>query len=157
MSQLDLLNPHPRGWANPLVLRVSAILTDAWDVTPLELVCSGAEWISFNFTYTRAAAFGAFDFQIQTSIYAAPANVPAAAATWATVSLYDAGLMVAGADVGSEIQREFITYEATGAGAEAIIYGPLHLARTIERIRVVARESGVPGNQGVLQISAELY
>jgi len=157
MSQLDVWSPHPRGWQNPLVLRVSAILTDAWDLVPLELVCSGAEWATLNLTYTRAAGGGAFDWQIQTSIYAIPANVPTGAETWAMISLYDAGLMVAGIDVGSRVQREFMTYQAVGAAAEAFIYGPLHLGRTVERIRIVARESGIPADPGNLQITAELY
>lgn len=159
MSQLPILQTHPTGWVNPIVLRISANLeaAGAWDPTPLELVCSGAEWAMLNLSYTRAAALGAFDWQIQTSIYALVANIPAGAGAWATISLYDSGLMVAGADVGSRVQREFMTYQAIGAAIETFNYGPLHLGRTVERIRVRARESGVVGTPGLLQISAELY
>ena len=161
MSQLDILNPHPRGWTNPLNLRVSAALADAgvWDTTPLELVCSGAEWAMLNFTYTRRAANGAFDWQIQTSIYAATANIPTGAGEWATISLYASGLMAAGTDIGSRVQREFMTYQAVGAAAETFVYGPIHLGRTVERVRVTARESGAPTTPetALLQITAELY
>jgi len=158
---LPIFDGHPRGWSNPVTLRASAALAaaGAWDAAPTESFTSGAHHITLSFTYTRGAAGGAFDWQIETSIYAVVGNVPAGAAEWVTESLYAAGAVAAGADTQSHVQREYQTYESQGAAAEDFVYGPVALNGTIERIRVRARESadGVQGTPGTLSIVAELY
>ena len=153
-----LTTTYPPGFDNPVVLRASAALADAgaWDATPTETPCAFVDNITLNFTYTRGAVGGAFDFQIETSIYAVAANVPAGAAEWATQSIYAAGAVVAGADTTSLVQRELESYTSQGAAAEDFSYGPIELNGTIERIRVRARESGVVGTPGTLQITAEM-
>ncbi len=147
---------HPPGWTNPITLRASAALpaAGAWD-TPTASFCSSARTALLSFTYTRGAAGGAFDFQIQTSIFSIAANVPAGAGEWQTETLYDAGAVAAGVDSQSRLQREYQTYQATGAAAETFIFGPVEIDGA-ERIRVTVRESGVVGTPGTLALVMEL-
>ena len=154
---LPVFNTHPRGWVNPVDLRASAVLTAAWDVAPTESFTSGAQNLTVSFTYTRGAAGGAFDWQLEVSIYAVVGNVPTAASEWVTESLYSAGLVAAGADTQSRTQREYQTYASQGAAAEDFVFGPLALNGTIERVRIRARESGDEQNVGTLQIAGELF
>jgi hypothetical protein len=156
---LGIFGGHPRGWYNPVNLRASAALpaAGAWDAAPTESFSSGANYLILSFTYTREAAGGAFDWQLEVSIYSTVNNVPTGASEWVTESIYAAGAVAAGVDTGSMVQREFQTYQATGVGAEDFVYGPIALNGTIERIRVRARESGVTGTPGTLQITAEMY
>ena len=156
---LPVFNTHPRGWVNPVNVRATAALAaaGAWDATPTEFFVSGAQNLTLGLTYTRGAAGGAFDFQIEVSLYAVVGNAPTGAAEWITESLYSASAVAAGADTQSRVQREYQTYQATGAGAEDIVYGPIALNGTIERVRVRARESGVVGTPGTLQIAGELF
>ena len=156
---LPILDPHPRGWQNPVNLRVSAALpaAGAWDAAPVESFSSGAHNLTLSFTYTRGAAGGAFDWQLEVSIYSVVGNVPAGASEWVTESVYAAGAVAAGADTQSRVQREYQTYQATGAALEDFVFGPIELNGTIERIRVGARESGNVGAPGTLQIAGELF
>jgi len=159
---LPMFRSHPPGWHNPVVLRAYAALpaAGAWDATPTESFASGADHMTLSFTYAEGAqtGTGAFDWQLEISIYAVVGNVPTSAAEWVTESLYAAGAVVAGADTGSNVQREYQTYTITAAGAtEDFVYGPIPLNGTIERVRVRARESGNAGTPGSLSIVAELF
>lgn len=157
---LDILQGHPRGWANPVNARASAVLpaAGAWDAAPTEFFCTGAKHALIHFTYTLGAAGGAFDWQLQTSAYSLAANAPAGAQAWATQSLYDPGALAAGVDTQSRAQREYVTYRATVAAVvESFVYGPVDLEGTVERMRIPARESGVTGTPGTLQITVTLY
>jgi len=140
------------------VARASAILlgASAWDVAPTALEAAHANYISFYFTYTRGGAAGAFDYRIQVSPYSLDAGAAAGAQAWAQFSSFDPGILAAGADVTSAIQRELVTYTATGAAVEAFALGPFELHDTIERIRIGARESGNAAAPGTLQIQALL-
>lgn len=155
---LDIFASNPPGWVNPVVLRASAALAGAgaWDATPTVSFSTGATTVLLSLTYTRGAAGGAFDFQIHTSIYSVAANVPAGAGEWAIEAIYAAGAVVAGVDTTSLVQREFERYTSQGAADETFTFGPIELYGNIERIRVRARESGVVGTPGDLQITAAL-
>ena len=155
---LPILDTHPRGYQNPVILRASAALeaAGAWDPTPTESFSSGARNLALSFTYTRGAVNGAFDWQLEISLYSIAANVPTGASEWITESIYAGGAVVAGADTTSMVQREIQSYEATGAALEDIGYGLISFEKNVERIRVRARESGVVGTPGLLQITAEL-
>lgn len=158
MTNWDRSGPYI-GVLDMQIARVSAALpgAGAWDAAPLELVCAQARNANLHLTYTRGAAGGAFDFQVQYSPYSIAALVPAGGQEWLTMSLYGTALLVGGQDNQSLIQREYITYEATAAGgAEAFHYGPIDLAERVERIRIRARESGVVGTPGTLQIEITL-
>ena len=159
MPNLDFLDPHPRGWQNPVTARASAALAaaGAWDAAPTEFFCSGAQWMRLQFTYTRGAAGGAFDFQIESSIYSVIALVPAAAGEWADPSVEAVGAVVAGADTQSLVQDGYDTFESQGAAAETWSYGPVQLNKTLERIRIPARESGAVGTPGTLAIACVLW
>jgi hypothetical protein len=52
------------------------------------------------------------------------------------------------------VQRELESYTSQGAAAEDFSFGPIDLGGTVERIRIRARESGVAGTPGTLQIEA---
>lgn len=150
-------DPHPRGYANPVNLRVSAVLTAAWDATPVESFSTNALEMSLHFTYTRGAAGGAFDWQLEVSHYSVTALVPAGASEWVTMSLYAPGPVALGADSQSRIQREYITYGSQGAAAEDHTFY-VELNKVVERVRIPARESadGDQQSPGTLQITAVL-
>jgi len=153
---MDVLDSYPRGYANPVTLRASAALpaAGAWDATPTESFCTNAKAAVFTFTYTRGAAGGAFDWQAEYSIYSAAALAPAGAGEWTTEAIYGAGAVAAGVDTTSLVQRELQSYASQGAAAEDFTFGPITLDKSIERIRIRARESGVVGTPGTLQITA---
>jgi len=155
-------DPHPRGYANPVVLRASAALeaAGAWDAAPTESFSTNALEMSIHFTYTQDAeqgAVGAFDWQLEVSHYSVVALVPTGASEWVTMSLYAPGPVALAADSQSRTQREYITYGATGAGAEDHVFTVV-LNKVVERVRIPARESadGDQANPGVLQITAVL-
>lgn len=154
---LDLWRTHPTGWNNPVNLRPSAILTAAWDAIPVESSSAGAQYLLLSFSYTRGAVNGSFDWYLDVSLYSIAALAPGGAQEWARESLYASGAVVPGVDTGSDVQREFQTYQATGAAAESFVFGPIALHGTVERIRIFARESGDPNNPGTLQVTGEMY
>lgn len=132
--------------------RASAALpaAGAWDASPTELYCPRMDDVMLYLEYTRGAAGGAFDFQIEYS----PFSVDRAGIqNWFSMSLYDPGVVAAGVDTQSQEQREFINYQSTGAALEAFIYGPVHLQGVVERIRIRARETANDQDPGTLKIT----
>ena len=148
--------PISATYLNVQEARASAALeaASAWDPTPTVMVCPYLSDLTLSFTYTRGAAGGAFDWQLETSPYSVAANVPAGAQEWQNPAIYDSGAVVAGADTQSRDQMEYETYQATGAAVESFAIGPITLNGTFERARVVARESGAAGTPGTLQVEA---
>lgn len=144
--------PLSATYLNVQIAKISAALPalGAWD-TPTILACPYFEGVNLAFTYTRAAAGGAFDWQIEVSLYST-ATVPAGASEWITESVYASGAVVAGVDTQSRVQREYQTYTSQGVAAEDFVY-TMHFPIPIERIRVRARESGAVA-PGTLQIQA---
>jgi len=137
------------------IARATAVLIAApgWDATPLELYVNGADSAILSITYTRGAAGGAIDFQIEVSIYSIAGNAPAGAQEWVDGSAYAVGAVVAGADTASLVQDEIVTFTSQGAAVESFAFGPLELDGIVERIRIPCRESGVPGTPGTAQIT----
>lgn len=158
---LPIFEGHPRGWVNPVIARASAALpaAGAWDAAPTEFFVSGAHYATIHFTYTRGAAGGAFDWQLETSIYSVAGNVPAGAGAWANGTAYAVGAVATNADTQSLAQAEYVTYGSQAAAAETFVIGPIALNATIERMRIPARESsdGIVATPGTLQISVELW
>jgi len=134
--------------------RASAALpaAGAWETSPTELFVSEASWLTIFLTYTRGAAGGAYDWQLEVSPYAITADVPAGAQEWGDVTAYAVGAVVAGVDTQSQMQEEYVNYGSTGAAAEMNVFGPIHLGGAVERIRIRCRETGVVGTPGTLQI-----
>ena len=152
-----VMDPYPKGWRNPVVMKISAALpgAGAWD-TPIEQSIFGAQGLTLSFTYTPGAAGGAFDYQIELSPYSIAALAPTGAAEWVTEAIYAGGIVAAGVDTQSREQREFETYQATGVAAED--YQIDHeLQSPYERIRIRTRESGVAGTPGTLQITMVVW
>ena len=121
----------------------------AWDATPTEFLCSGMDHIRIVCTYTRGAAGGAFEFRIETSGESDGTG-------WEQSTIYSGAAVVINADSTSSVQREGVEYGATAAAAEAFNYGSLALNGTVERMRISARETGVVGTPGTLEIKAFL-
>ena len=159
MAHIPIHLPHPVAWRNPVEMRASDALpaAGAWDATPTEQNIAGGRRFTLAFTYTRAAAGGAFDWQLEVSLYSVLANVPTDASEWITESVYASGAVAAGVDTQSRVQREYQTYVSQGADPEDFVYGPVEVHGTIERVRVRAKESGAVGNPGTLQITMEVY
>lgn len=134
-------------------MRAAAALAaaSAWDAAPLEIPCIGFQHVTFYITYTRAAAGGDLQFRIEVSPYSSDLPV---VEDWFRASLYSAGAVASGADTLSNLQREAVEYGSTAAGAENLVYGPLELRGTVERIRIGCRESGAPGTPGNAHIVA---
>ena len=159
MPSLPIFSPHPVGFTNPVTMRASAALpaAGAWDAAPTEQSVAGAGSVLISFTYTRGAAGGAFDWQLESSIYSVAANVPAGAGEWGDETVIAVGGVVAGADTQSLVQDEYQTFTSSGAAAETFVFGPIELDHVVERIRIPARESGVTQTPGTLAVVVELY
>lgn len=145
------LDAYPSAEINPFTFRVSAALAGAgaWDATPLIADVATFEKVTLFFAYTRGGAAGAFDFEIFVSPFNANRTLPLQ--SWYSQALYDPAAVAAGTDSQSRLQREYLTYQATGATAETFIYGPISLPYA-NRIFVQARESGNVGAPGTLEI-----
>lgn len=153
---LPIGNSYPPGVENPITLRADAALAaaGAWDAAPTEIAVIGFDQITLFLSYDEAAAVagnGAVDWYLEYSPYAADV---VGVDSWFQMSLYAAGVMAAGADIQSRLQREYITYDSTAAASEAFVYGPIDLKQTIERLRLVARESGDVANPGAFHVVA---
>jgi len=141
---------------NPITFRASAALpaAGAWDAAPLEISCPMHGRMTLFLSYTRGAAGGAFDFQLQASPYSA---ATAGVQNWFNESEFAAAVLAAGVDSQSRLQREYVTYLSQGAAIENVVYGPIELGASVERIRVPARESGVVGTPGTLHVVGIIY
>jgi len=146
-----MTHPFTPTYIDKQIARAAAILpaAGAWDAAPVELFVGGASKVTLFFSYTTNAAGGAFDF----AVFVADMNP---AARWYQTGLYDAGAMVAGTDIGSAIQREYITYTATGADPERFVHGAIELGGAVEWLRIPCRESGNVGKPGNLRIDISL-
>ena len=142
------------GAANPITVRASAVLlgASAWDVAPTEFSVAGVSDITLYVTYTRAGAGGAVDMQVQASPYSVDVG---GVQSWFAQSLFAAAALAAGADSQSRVQREYVTYTSTAAGAETFVYGPIDV-ESVERLRVACREpaGGAPATPGTVHIVA---
>jgi len=123
----------------------------AFDGSPIEMYCSGMKTVTLYCSYLRGLAGGEVTLQIQSS----PHAEDTAGANWFTITLYDADDVAVGADSLSQFQREHIQYSATGATAESFTFGPIHIDGDVQRLRVVAAESGQVGNPGSLEVIAK--
>ena len=146
-------HPISSAYLEVQTVRASAALpaAGAYDATPLELHCSKFDFVTFYVSYTRGAAGGAVDLALQVS----PRSTDLAGVEdWFQQSILAGGAVVANADTTSLIQREAVSYGATGAAIENFVYGPVELRGTVERLRVPCAESGAVGSPGTAHIVA---
>ena len=130
--------------------RAYAILpaAGAWDATPTEMACPGFDHVLLYVSYIEGAVVGgAVDIRIDVS----PDSL---GTVWHQGTAYSVGAVVAGADTVSNFQREEISYDPTGVAREYFVFGPVALNGTVERLRVVAQESGQVGTPGRCEIEA---
>ena len=146
------MTPHPISttYLDVQEARALAVLpaAGAWDAAPTEMPCPSFDYVLLYISYTEGAVVGgALDIRIDVS--------PDSTGTvWHQGTAYSTGAVVGGADTNSAFQRENITYDPTGVAREYFVFGPVALNGTVERIRVVARESGQMGTPGTCQIEA---
>ena len=128
-------------------VRASAALqaAGAWDQSEAILV-AGCTHVTFFFEYTRGGAGGSVEFYLE--------GRPAAETNWFRMALLQNAAVVAGADTQSAIQRETVTYEATGAAVERFMY-VLAIDGTFEGMRLSACERGAVGTPGTLRVVAQ--
>lgn len=140
-------HPISTNYIDQQVARAAAALAaaGAWDAAPVEMGCPDFYFVTLFLSYTRGGAGGSFDFRV---------DVSPDGTTFYQTSIYAPGIVVPGADTGADVQREFVNYQATGAGAETFVYGPIELRGTVKEMRVVAREVGNVGAPGTLAVTA---
>jgi hypothetical protein len=143
------------GVVNPITVRAIAALPGggAYDAAPTPFSVASLSYVTLYFQYIRGGAGGSFGFRIDISPFSADQLV---FENWYRTALYQAGVLAAGADVASAIQREAITYQATaGAAIETFVYGPIEILGTVERIRIACAEIGAvatPGTCGIVAV-----
>ena len=139
---------------NPVVVRAYAALlaAGAWDVTPLEINTAGIRYAALYLTYLRGGVGGAVDFLIETSPFSVNAVAPLP--SWFGGTIYAGGVVAANVDTQSRIQREYITYGATGVAQENVSFGVVDLGLSTQRMRLYARESGNVGAPGTFGVTA---
>jgi len=130
-------------------MRASAVLpgAGAFDASPLEVPCQDFKFVTLYITYTRGGAGGAVTLRIEVS-------PDTSGNTWYRSGLYEPAAVASGSDATSELQREFIKYGSTAAGAEYVVFGPLVLQGGIQRMRIACAESGAVGTPGTCAIRA---
>ena len=142
---------------NPVFLKAPAALpaAGAFDV-PIEFSVAGFTFITLFFEYVEdaQATDGALVFKIECSPFALDQTVYA---DWYQSALYEAGNLAVNNDTDSAIQREQITYGATGGNPEQFVYGPIAIQGNIERMRISVAEVGDTNNPGIASIIAMLY
>lgn len=132
-------------------VRVSNILpaAGAYDPAPVAIQCPGFKRVTFYVTYTRGGAGGAVDFKVEAK------RAPTSLTVWHQLAQYSSGALTAGTDTTSNVQREEVRYQATGAAAERFVFGPIDLEGTVEQIRVSCQESGAVATPGTCEIIAQ--
>ncbi len=136
------------------VARAAAILeaAGAFDPAPTEMPCPSLDWVNFYLSYTRGAAGGDMQFRVEISPYSVDR---AGVEDWFQAALYAPGAVVSGGDSLSNLQRQSIEYGSTAGAIESVVYGPVALLKTTERVRIVCAESGALGTPGTAHIVAK--
>ena len=144
-----MLAAQPSFAENVQEVRAAAVITAVAQYTSW-ISCQDKEWLQFYLSYERGAAGGIVSFQVQYRLSRLLGTY--------TQSALSVGAVAAGADTASLIQREWLSYGATAAGAEGFVYGPLRLGGCVEDFRVGFLESaaGVPGTPGNLGIAIQM-
>ncbi len=143
--------PPPLSRVQPVRAAAALPAAGAWDATALEVNCENSEFIALYLEYTRGGAAGAVDWYLEVSPFA---NDQPGITNWFQTALYAPGVLAAGADTQGRLQREFLTYQATGAALESFVYGSVRIAGAVERLRLIARESGNVAAPGTLKVTA---
>lgn len=148
-------HPISTTYLDKVIARALAALpaAGAWDGDPTALHCEDFHFVTFYLAYMSGndgqdPVDGAVDFKIEVS-------PDTSGSVWHQFTEYAPAVLAAGVDSQSRIQREYITYEPTqDAAFEYFVYGAIELRGTIERIRIVARESGDTDHPGQLSVVA---
>ena len=109
--------------------------------------CRNFMWATFYVHYQRGAAGGAVTFHLEFRIARYGGVYP--------MSAYAVGVVAAGVDTASLIQRENATYTTLAGPAEAVAWGPIELRGTVEDVRIVANETGDNANPGEFGVDVQ--
>lgn len=123
----------------------------AFDGAPIEMYCSEKETVTLYCTYLRGASGGEVTLRVESS----PHAEDTAGANWFAITLYDADDVTVATDSLSQVQRENLQYSSVGATAESFTFGPIHLDNDVQRLRVIAAESGQTATPGDLEVIAK--
>ena len=145
-----MLGNEPALVPNNVRMRVVAALPAAgadWESDWIP--CRNFLWATFYMHYDRAvaAAIGEVTFHLEFRI--------ALFGGAFSMSAYAVGGVAAGVDTASLIQREVVSYRATGAAAEGFVWGPLALRGTVEDLRMIANETGDANNPGDFGVAVQ--
>lgn len=147
-GRCDILGNEPALIPNNVRIRAAAALPPAGaDWTSAWIPCRNFLWATFYIQYQRGGAAGAVTFHLEFRIARYAGAYP--------MSAYAVGVVAAGADTASIIQREVVTYTAVGAGAEAVIWGPIAMRAGVEDLRMVANETGNAGSPGTFGVDVQ--
>ena len=145
--------------ANPVTVRASAALpaAGAYDLAPTEIPTANIQNIQFYITYTRNAqsVSGLLLMHFEWSPYSADVG---GVQSWFRLPCISCGTVTSKSDTTQSVQRNVVSYGATGAGAENFVYpdGPMILDVTVERLRVACAEGGDTNNPGTAHIVATM-
>lgn len=143
--------------ANPITFRASAALLagGAYDAAPTEIPTANLHYLQFYITYTRGvqSASGILLMHFEWSPYSADV---VGVQNWFRTPCIACGTVTSKSDTTQSIQRNVVSYGATGAGAENFIYPdiPIAVESAVERIRVACAEGGDTNNPGTVHIVA---
>ena len=133
-----------------VVVRAAAALAGAGAyVASAEVFCVDYRSLVLYLSYDEnaATANGAVSFFLEVR--------PFASTDWYRQSVYAPGIVAAGADVASLIQREVLSYTPVGTAVERWVYGPVALGQGVEAFRLQCAESGdvaQPGTFGAIAV-----
>ncbi len=133
------------------IARADAVLpgAGAFDAAPTEISTGGRQFVELWYAYTRGAAGGSFRDRVEKAVREGGVDM------WGQDAVISTAVFAAGADSNSRFQREDFSYQATGA-AEEIVIMQFDLGRA-DKFRVPARELGIVGTPGDLEIKYILY
>lgn len=120
----------------------------AWDATPVEAICAEYSHVTLYISYLEVGQSGAMDFQIQISPFSEDQPT---LESWFDLTAYAVGAVVSGADTQSLVQANYVTFEPVTADDEGFAF-EIDLDETVQRIRVLCRESGAVADPGFCRI-----
>ena len=131
----------------PQTLRVFAALAaaGAFDAAPTELHVVGGDHATLFLEYTRGAANGAVNMQIEFSPYSVDATAPVV--SWFPMSIWSPGATVVNVTTQSLLEPELVEFGSTVATRQGSLFDIL-IPAYVARIRVACAEIGIVGTPG---------
>ena len=123
-------------------------LVGAWDAVPVEAICAEYSRVTLYISYAEEDPAGAMDFQVQISPFS---ENQLTLESWFDLTAYAVGAVVSGADTQSLVQANYVTFEPVSTDDEGFAF-LIELDETVQRIRVLCRESGAVADPGYCRV-----